>query len=302
MRKTLYVLVICSLLFAGTSVHARGGENGDGDRENRIEERESKLEEKRAEREAKLAEKKAELEAKQAEREAKMEEKKEEIEAKIAERGERVEERTAKLELKMEERQAKMEERVVEREIKIEERKTKIEERFEKMKTNIAERKAKFDEKQKERVEKLFNKIFATFDHVAEKLANIDARITAKLTALAARGVDTTEADAKLEIAKDSLNATLAELASIKSTLSGAVDDEMSKEFAKELIQGAKASLKSTHEAYRAVLVSVKTFDDGVEDEVEVENEFEVEHGPETETEHAAEVENEVEAEVENAQ
>ncbi len=277
---------MCGVLFAGTTVFARDGASG-ADRADRIAERGAALEETRAEREAKLAERKAEFEAKQAEREAKMEERRAEIETRIAERGEKVEERTAKLELKMEERKAKMEERGAERAIRIEERKTKIEERFEKMKANVAERKAKFDEKQKERVGKLFDRIFATFDHVAEKLANIDARITAKLTALEARGVDTSEAETKLEAAKDSLNATLAEIASVKETLSGAVNDEMSKEFAKELIQGTKASLKSTHEAYRAVLVSVKKSDDGAEDKVEVENEFETEHADDVDTEDA---------------
>jgi chromosome segregation ATPase len=140
---------------------------------------------------------------------------------------------------------------------RIEERKADLQSRREEMLANREVRRARLTEARKERVQGLFENMFNGFANAAGRLDEIHERISAKIDELEESGVDVGEANSLLETAKGLLDDTIAEIEAVQTEIDEAVEGEITKEYIRELIAGAKESIRATHEAYRAVIAEI---------------------------------------------
>jgi chromosome segregation ATPase len=159
----------------------------------------------------------------------------------------------------IEEREVAREERAEKRQNRIEKRRQELEARRQEMISNREARKAELSEERKEKVKGLFDRMFSGFANTADRLSGISERLAAKISQLESEGVDVNEALSVLETADNLLEDTLAEIEAVQTELSEAIEGEITKEYVRELVSGAKESIRATHEAYRAVISEINS-------------------------------------------
>lgn len=203
----------------------------------------------------------AEMEAKQIEqndaaisRQAEMEAKKAEMEGKVAEQQEtRITEQA--------DRQAKMEDRQAELQDKVANRQSDMEEKRLEMQANMTERRAQLQEITQQRITNLAANMSNRMDSAIVRLQDIIDRLDSRIQKLEAAGIDTSAAKAALASSQLSVDAALAEIATIDTTVVSAISSEDARadwSTAKTKFVTIRDYLKTAHAELKASVAALK--------------------------------------------
>ncbi len=175
---------------------------------------------------------------------------KDQAEARKTEMQENATERKDQLDAKREE----MQENQTERKEQFEEKRAEIQE-------NIAERRIKLQERAQERITNLAANMSNRMDAVIERIQNIINRLDSRIEKLSDRGVDTAAAEAALASAQISIDAAVAEIATIDIEVTAAVSSEDARTAwsgVKESYTTIRDHLKTAHTELRASVEALK--------------------------------------------
>jgi hypothetical protein len=119
---------------------------------------------------------------------------------------------------------------------------------------------ARFVGEKKEKIAGHLEAMFTRFDGVIAKLTALTDRIETRIETLEADGVDVTEATASLEDAKTSIATAETVIEETNETIKAAIDneEEISREGLRDLVQEAKAAIKTAHGALVDVVQLLK--------------------------------------------
>lgn len=142
----------------------------------------------------------------------------------------------------------------------IQARREALKKQLEARKVEKNEKKQKLDEKKKNVVNSALKNIYDRLQNKIAQLANIDARLNAKVAELKAKGNDTSTTTAFLVSAKVALEKAQIDVDATKALSAEQTATSTSREILKSLVKTAEESIKSAKDAYMKAGMSLKPF------------------------------------------
>lgn len=125
----------------------------------------------------------------------------------------------------------------------------------------------KLDTNAKKRVAKKIEDIYKKLEGMITRLTKADSEIVARITKISDAGGDISSITPLIDVAQAALSKAKTDVEATKTALTAETNTETSKEAIRALVKAAEGSIRSAAEAYKKVMVAMKSIPKPVEDD-----------------------------------